>query len=1189
MKKALLHIFFLVAVLSACAQQPQTIKLTQLEKSQTVEGTKAGQLGLTNSDGVQRYAQYVEIDLNPIDYIPASTGNTLNLSEFVIDTFTRVWYIDWQGRGLLLKDTSGAGDDLNGYYGGNGGNGGDGTVPGVTKATLTDQLTHFITTSPLGGKVPVRIEIADGDDFGDFLSCWQGNDSLYIYNSDDNFTLFTNRDLFLDSENAIRLRTDVAGGATEQNLRMGVTLTTPGTWTNSQTAAPTIFSQLSLDANEADGSNTWLKYKDTPSGDESGVYVAGKDNVAMGNGAFATDANYAIYAGEHHMLGMLSGSGDQVLVIDTITGKVARGAVPAGLGVNIYNSDGFFPANMERAAILDTLSQLAFRYSSGNVAFQINGDSDSLSMDGGIYMQDASGDNWIQLDINGAVIAYANDKQIDIHSTSGNGHMQQSANSTSILNSHNVDNNAGVEIDTVGSQVKLVSNNNGIQNIIGFDRSVGNGVYIQVDEIFPSPGQTLVAGADQTFYFADTDTLPSSVRANEGVTMLSDTVQLGSRFVSVDGWTNNISSERNIVNNQSEISNKVSGISFNNPNYSAGEISIISALDSLNFLSGLNADGADGDYCSTTFGNSRLTTYAQSNSAGDYFNSVATSTSLSETVANSVGSFSQLSLTPGASNSAFLKHFRASGGINTLSQTINDESFARLQYDQHSDSIFTFSGEVGQALIQAQRVTTNPATNTVSVRPDSTIVSDKVVISYSQTNPTVNELITKQYFDDNAPATVTASNGLTKTVNDIALGGTLTSATTIDANTVGEFLEVTGIGTSTTLGVFRVDNNSTGLAMRVSSDGKGAYIDVNSANTALEVVGNGNADALVVRGGATGAAIYADCLSSTDDAVQASASSGTAISGTSTTGKGAWITINPSSTSTIDNVIDLERKTSGTAAIGIGASADFLLETTLGSTSVYGQYVVQATSVTAATATAKTIIRNINSGTSNDCITISGNGAVQLNDYGVGTFTGTPAKSLAVDASGNVIETSVATSENIYNTSSSITASTARVVTIPSTSSLEFTYDGTNDFLTNSSGFDFHMTNPDYFFVRDEDDENTLKVSSNGVDVTALGEMTVAGNLDITGDLSLLTAGDKIFITTGEDAIMGTATLVAGSVTVNTTAVLTASTIFVSLNTPGGVPGWISAPSAGITNATSFIIGSSSAADTSTVNWLIFN
>ena len=250
---------------------------------------------------------------------------------------------------------------------------------------------------------------------------------------------------------------------------------------------------------------------------------------------------------------------------------------------------------------------------------------------------------------------------------------------------------------------------------------------------------------------------------------------------------------------------------------------------------------------------------------------------------------------------------------------------------------------------------------------------------------------------------------------------------------------------------------------------------------------------------------------------------------------------------------------------------------------------VQATSVTAATATAKTIIRNINSGTSNDCITISGNGAVQLNDYGVGTFTGTPAKSLAVDASGNVIETSVATSENIYNTSSSITASTARVVTIPSTSSLEFTYDGTNDFLTNSSGFDFHMTNPDYFFVRDEDDENTLKVSSNGVDVTALGEMTVAGNLDITGDLSLLTAGDKIFITTGEDAIMGTATLVAGSVTVNTTAVLTASTIFVSLNTPGGVPGWISAPSAGITNATSFIIGSSSAADTSTVNWLIFN
>ena len=76
----------------------QTIKLTQLEKGQTVESSKAGQIGLTNTDGVQRYAQYLEVEPTPIGYTPAASGNTLNLSEFVIDPVGRQWFIDWQGR-----------------------------------------------------------------------------------------------------------------------------------------------------------------------------------------------------------------------------------------------------------------------------------------------------------------------------------------------------------------------------------------------------------------------------------------------------------------------------------------------------------------------------------------------------------------------------------------------------------------------------------------------------------------------------------------------------------------------------------------------------------------------------------------------------------------------------------------------------------------------------------------------------------------------------------------------------------------------------------------------------------------------------------------------------------------------------------------------------------------------------------
>ena len=92
--------------------------------------------------------------------------------------------------------------------------------------------------------------------------------------------------------------------------------------------------------------------------------------------------------------------------------------------------------------------------------------------------------------------------------------------------------------------------------------------------------------------------------------------------------------------------------------------------------------------------------------------------------------------------------------------------------------------------------------------------------------------------------------------------------------------------------------------------------------------------------------------------------------------------------------------------------------------------------------------------------------------------------------------------------------------------------------------------------------------------------------VDITGNLKLSLTG-KIKITTGTNASVGTATLVAGTVTVSTTAALTASLIYVTVKTPGGTQGFLSVPT--ITNATSFVINSTSATETSTVNWWIIN
>ena len=69
----------------------------------------------------------------------------------------------------------------------------------------------------------------------------------------------------------------------------------------------------------------------------------------------------------------------------------------------------------------------------------------------------------------------------------------------------------------------------------------------------------------------------------------------------------------------------------------------------------------------------------------------------------------------------------------------------------------------------------------------------------------------------------------------------------------------------------------------------------------------------------------------------------------------------------------------------------------------------------------------------------------------------------------------------------------------------------------------------------------------------------------------------------------GTATLLAGTVTVADARVKTGAKIFVSVNTPGGTQGFLSSPVSSIVDETSFVINSSSNTDTSTVNYWFVN
>ena len=88
------------------------------------------------------------------------------------------------------------------------------------------------------------------------------------------------------------------------------------------------------------------------------------------------------------------------------------------------------------------------------------------------------------------------------------------------------------------------------------------------------------------------------------------------------------------------------------------------------------------------------------------------------------------------------------------------------------------------------------------------------------------------------------------------------------------------------------------------------------------------------------------------------------------------------------------------------------------------------------------------------------------------------------------------------------------------------------------------------------------------------------------GDLKLGTAGNGLYVKEGTNATMGTATMVGGTVVVNTTKVTANSRIFLANNTNGGTLGSLSISAR--TAGTSFTISSTNVLDTSTVAWIIF-
>jgi hypothetical protein len=212
-------------------------------------------------------------------------------------------------------------------------------------------------------------------------------------------------------------------------------------------------------------------------------------------------------------------------------------------------------------------------------------------------------------------------------------------------------------------------------------------------------------------------------------------------------------------------------------------------------------------------------------------------------------------------------------------------------------------------------------------------------------------LVWEVYYDPSVVYPTGAANGLSISSGDVVLGGSLDNATTIDLNS----------------------NNLT------LSGTTGNVIVSSTIGTALDVTGTTNALSLT---GTTNA-----------------------LDVTATTNTAATLKVDRTTNNTVaTNLILQTTVDSGVGDVGIGSSIQFKSE---GASSTITTAAIESP-VTNASTGRGTLEFKVKAGapTPVTSLTLNDDLSATLNEYGSGTYTGTAAYSLSVDASGNVIETS---------------------------------------------------------------------------------------------------------------------------------------------------------------------------------------
>lgn len=205
----------------------------------------------------------------------------------------------------------------------------------------------------------------------------------------------------------------------------------------------------------------------------------------------------------------------------------------------------------------------------------------------------------------------------------------------------------------------------------------------------------------------------------------------------------------------------------------------------------------------------------------------------------------------------------------------------------------------------------------------------------------------------------------------------------------------------------------------------------NVANT-----GNGGAGSFSATG--TGSALTG-ANSSSGNGVLATSSSGNGLSATSVSALAGRFKITPSSTNTVASVLDIIRGSSATTATGAGARVNFKVTDNGGNDATAATIQAVLTDASAGEISSELQLNTTNGGSSTTKVTVMATGQMRWHSYGIGTFTGTPAYNIQVDASGYPVEQVAPKIYNALLTQSGTSAPTATVLGTNSIGSIVWT------------------------------------------------------------------------------------------------------------------------------------------------------